>query len=365
MKRKTLIPIFFVSMVIAAISLSCQIFGSPASTPIPSPTLPQIATAEAFPETAIPTQAAENLPAPSPIPPTEAPPQVPADTPVDTPADTPIPTQLPPEATLGCKEEICVSPGSFLLLRPVGQGGRLTVDPSNRYGEYQRSTRSANLGSDFLNSSGIPVIAAADGKVIVAGDDSKVAYANRTNIYGNLVILEHRLPGINEPLYTLYAHLSEVLVNTGDMVIAGQEIGKVGMTGNVGGSTLHFELRLGENSPDATRNPELWLAPITDKSGELSGALAGSIQDADGNYIQMGNVVLELLAGPGHPALGQVYIKTYSDKKMRGRSPWGESFAVSELPPGKYQVSFWLGGMQQRLVEVQPGKLTVVRFNIR
>lgn len=241
----------------------------------------------------------------------------------------------------------------------------MTVDHSNRYGEYQRSTRSANLGVDFLNSSGVPVVAAADGTAIVAGDDSKTAYANRTNIYGNLVILEHQLPGVSEPVYTLYAHLSEVLVRTGDKVKAGQEIGKVGMTGNVGGSTLHFEVRLGENSPDATRNPELWLAPLPDKIGELSGALAGSIQDADGNYIQMGNIVLELLGGAGQPALDQVYIKTYSDKKMRGRAPWAESFAVSELPPGKYQVSFWLGGMQQRLVDVEPGKLTVVRFNIK
>lgn len=260
---------------------------------------------------------------------------------------------------------MCISPGTFLLLRPVGQGGRITVDPSNRYGEYQRSTRSANLGVDFLNSSGVPVVAAADGKVVVAGDDSKTIYANRTNIYGKLVVLEHRLPGINEPVFTLYAHLSEILVKAGDTVTAGQEIGKVGMTGNVGGSTLHFEVRLGENSPETTRNPELWLAPLTDKSGELSGALAGSIQDAEGNYIQMGNVVLEWLAGPGQPARGQVYIKTYSDRKMRGRTPWEESFAVSELPPGRYQVSFWLGGMQQRLVEVEPGKLTVVRFNIK
>ncbi len=263
-----------------------------------------------------------------------------------------------------CAEEVCIEAGTFLLQRPLAPGGRITVDPSNRFGEYLRSTRSANLGADFLNSSGAPVVAAADGVVVVAGDDSRTSYAQRPNLYGNLVVLEHSLPGIGGPVYTLYAHLSEVSVAVGDSVSAGQEIGKVGMSGNVSGSTLHFEIRHGENSLEAARNPDLWLVPLKDEDGQPTGALAGSIIDASGDYVEMGNIVLERLAGPRQPAVDQVYIQTYTDKDLIGQSPWGESFAVGELPPGEYQVSFWLDGMQQKVVQVEPGRLTIVNFQL-
>jgi murein DD-endopeptidase MepM/ murein hydrolase activator NlpD len=358
MRIKILAPLIFAGVILAVVSLGCQMIGNQARTTELSPILLQTTTVQALTETESPAQPSESLPSPSHIPPTEAPPQL--------PAETKAPPAPQPDVTTGCKEETCISAGTFLLGRPVGQGGRITVDPSNRYGEYQRSTRSANLGADFLNSTGAPVVATASGKVIVAGDDSETAYTDRNNVYGNLVILEHNLLGVSVPIYTLYAHLSEVLVNEGDTVEAGQEIGKVGMSGNVSGSTLHFEVRVGENSTNAALNPDLWLAPVQIKDGQLSGALAGSIQDEEGNYIEMGNIVLELLAGPGQPAQDQIYIQTYSDKKMRGRAPWEESFAVGELVPGTYQVSFWLvNSMHQQVVEVQPGKLTVVRFRVK
>ena len=136
------------------------------------------------------------------------------------------------------------------------------------------------------------------------------------------------------------------------------------MSGNVSGSTLHFEVRQGENSLDSARNPDLWLAPLKDQDGQPSGALAGSIIDARGEYVEMKNIVLERLAGPGQPAVDQVYIQTYTDKDLIGQKPWGESFAVGELPPGEYQVSFWLDGMQQKVVQVEPGRLTVVNFQL-
>ena len=204
------------------------------------------------------------------------------------------------------------------------------------------------------------MLAAAGGSVVVAGDDSQDNYGYRPGAYGNLVILEHQLPGIGKPVYTLYAHLSEVLVDKGDSVVAGQEIGKVGMTGRVQGSTLHFEVRHQENNWQANRNPELWLEALMNEDGEFLGSLAGRIIDGEGKFVAVQNIVLEQLAGPGLPALDQIYLSTYAAEHLRGRPPWRENFAAGDLPAGDYQLSFWLDGMQQLEFTIEPGKLTVV-----
>jgi hypothetical protein len=72
------------------------------------------------------------------------------------------------------------------------------------------------------------------------------------------------------------------------------------------------------------------------------------------------NIVLEQLAGAGSPPTDTYYLNTYSENRMVGLDPWGESFAIGDLPPGEYQVSFFRVGMQQLTVQVEPGKLTLV-----
>ena len=44
-------------------------------------------------------------------------------------------------------------------------------------------------------------------------------------------------------IQTLYAHCSKILVKENDVVEIGQEIAKVGSTGNSTGPHLHFEIR--------------------------------------------------------------------------------------------------------------------------
>jgi len=251
-----------------------------------------------------------------------------------------------------------------LLERPIAPTGRNTIDPSYRYGDYRQSTRDTHRGVDFLNSSGTPVLAAADGEVVFAGDDLEVPYGPRRNFYGNLVILEHDLPEFPEPIYSLYGQLSEISVEVGDSVSAGEEIGLVGMTGAVPGSTLHFEVRVGENSYQAARNPELWLVLLSDGSDQSLGAFAGRVLDDEGNYLPVENIVVEQLAGPGLPAIDQFYLRTYEKKELMGMSPWNESFAMGGLPAGEYQITFMLNGVQQREIEVMPGQLTLVTFKI-
>lgn len=275
------------------------------------------------------------------------------------------PAAQEPSGGPDCKQETCIYPGTFILQRPIGPSGRSTIDISIRFGSYARNLKAARHGVSFINSTGTPVLAAAEGTVVAAGNDSSTAYGPYTNYYGNLVILEHTLPASAEPLYTVYGHLSEVLVQTGQNVQAGQEIGRVGSSGDIAGSALAFEIRYGANDYDAARNPELWLAPQVDENGQTYGALAGIVMDSAGRYPTVENIVIERLAGKGKPALDTDYLKTYAEDRLKGAMPWGESFAISSLPAGAYQITFYNGpDLVQREVQVEAGKLTVVSITV-
>jgi hypothetical protein len=261
---------------------------------------------------------------------------------------------------------VCIQEGSFLLQRPIGADGRNTIDTSSRYGTLNKRTRQMYHGVQFLNSTGTPVLAAGDGVVVVAGDDSQTSYGLQPNTYGSLVILQHSLPGISEEVYTLYAHLSQLSVKVDETVESGQQIGLVGMTGSVFGSTLYFEVRVGENSYDAARNPELWLELLPDAAGAPTGVLAGRVMDAEGKYQAVANVLVEPTQKSVQSLIKQLYLKTYLESDARGLSPWAESFAASNLPEGSYQVSFWHNSkLYERVVEVQPGLVTFVTFQVK
>jgi murein DD-endopeptidase MepM/ murein hydrolase activator NlpD len=84
-------------------------------------------------------------------------------------------------------------------------------------------------GFDLAATTGTEVSAAARGTVVHAGP---------AGTYGNLVTLRH-----DNGFETRYAHLSAVDVSVGDVVEAGQDLGKVGTTGYSTGPHLHFEVR--------------------------------------------------------------------------------------------------------------------------
>ncbi|MES2398263.1 MAG: M23 family metallopeptidase [Bacteroidota bacterium] len=74
--------------------------------------------------------------------------------------------------------------------------------------------------------------------------DTVVAKLNRS--YGNVVIIRH-----NNGLETVYAHLSKILVEAGQKIEAGQQIGLGGNTGHSFGAHLHFEIRYLGQAMDA------------------------------------------------------------------------------------------------------------------
>jgi murein DD-endopeptidase MepM/ murein hydrolase activator NlpD len=88
-------------------------------------------------------------------------------------------------------------------------------------------------GIDLPAPTGTPVLAAAGGDVVYAGDGIRG--------YGNLVVLQH--PG---DMLTVYAHNSALFVAQGQTVRAGERIALVGQTGHATGPHLHFEVRQGQ-----------------------------------------------------------------------------------------------------------------------
>lgn len=105
----------------------------------------------------------------------------------------------------------------------------------------------AHPGVDIDGETGDPVSSAGRGTVALAGP-APAGYSG----YGTMVEIDH-----GQGVRTLYTHLSATEVETGDFVQAGEPVGAMGTTGNVTGSHLHFEVRVGGQQAD----PETWLPP--------------------------------------------------------------------------------------------------------
>lgn len=82
-------------------------------------------------------------------------------------------------------------------------------------------------------------IPAPSGTSIVAAASGQVAWANYSTTAGNWIGIDH-----GNGLYTVYMHMSALLVSAGQSVSQGQTIGLVGTTGSSTGNHLHFSVRL-------------------------------------------------------------------------------------------------------------------------
>ena len=177
----------------------------------------------------------EVTPTPEPeVTPTLEPEVTPTPEPEATPTPEPEATPTPePEATPSPKPEQV--PG-YQVAETDRNGDFLWPVPG--YGTVSQGyDATKHTGIDISAEQGVAVIAAADGTVShIQTWDGSTTTGDQS--YGNMVQITHA-----DERTTLYAHLSKVLVSSGDSVSAGETIGYVGNTGNADGAHLHFEVR--------------------------------------------------------------------------------------------------------------------------
>ncbi len=73
-----------------------------------------------------------------------------------------------------------------------------------------------------------------------------MSYAGTMGGYGNIIVVDH-----GDGMTTRYAHQSNLMASVGQSVRPGDQIGRVGNTGNSTGPHLHFEVRIN----DSPQNP--------------------------------------------------------------------------------------------------------------
>ncbi len=126
--------------------------------------------------------------------------------------------------------------GSMGAVRAVGNTSKVVslANPAPA-GRVSQGIHGWN-GIDFAAPSGSPVLAAANGTVII----SRMGGWNGG--YGNYIVIDH-----GDGTQTLYGHLSSDSVSVGQKVSRGQQIGGIGNTGKSTGYHLHFEVRGAKN----------------------------------------------------------------------------------------------------------------------
>ena len=124
-------------------------------------------------------------------------------------------------------------------LESLPEGGRFG---SRRF--FNNQPRSPHTGADYSAAAGEPVLAVADGMVVLADDFF---------FSGGSVFLDH-----GAGLISMYFHLRELAVEQGSEVRRGEVIGSVGQTGRATGPHLHLGLRW----RGARVDPSLLLAPL-------------------------------------------------------------------------------------------------------
>jgi murein DD-endopeptidase MepM/ murein hydrolase activator NlpD len=243
----------------------------------------------------------------------------------------------------------------FYFARPIAADNVNWPLADYRYGGVFFAPNIVHTGVDIDADEGTPILAAGPGTVVSADWGLFTgASGNIHDPYGQAVVVRHDFGYKGQTLYTIYAHMSEIMAVRGQRVEIGDVLGLVGSTGATTGPHLHFEVRLGENTFFRTYNPELWMAPP-----QGWGVLVGRLTDEEGDLLYQLRVDVRPM--PSEVPLRSV--KTYAEGAVNPDPYYNENLVLSDLPAGLYKVSFdYQDKILQYWVDIYPGQITYFTF---
>lgn len=245
----------------------------------------------------------------------------------------------------------------YTLARPIAPDGTDYIAYTYSYGSRGDGTYPIHHGVEFVNRIGTEIHAVGSGTIVAAGEDTNEVFGARTEFYGQAIIQKLDQTFRGKPIYVLYGHLYEIMVEKGQKVETGQVIGLVGMAGIAEGPHLHLEVRYGENDYNYTVNPVLWLQPF-----EGHGTLAGAVVTDDGLPVPDTRVILYQASNTSRPVR---YFTTYPDRGANPDPSWGENFVAGDLPAGQWVVEVQ-HAMQAytNTVDIVPGRTTWLTVHV-
>jgi murein DD-endopeptidase MepM/ murein hydrolase activator NlpD len=321
----------------------------PTLTPLPETATPSPTATEARPptETPRPTNTRDPLRSPTPTrtprprltsTPTEA--QLDR-TPVASPGPSATVTRLPTPTPRPSPEMTT----HYLFERPIPPDYVDRIAVFYPYASTGEGLYPPHHGVEFVNETGTPVLAAGAGRVVLALNDAeRLVGPHDWNLeedgafYGNVVVIEHDVTYNGKKVYTLYGHMDEILTETGARVETGDVIGQVGMSGIALGPHLHFEVRVGANDYQMTRNPQLWFPP---KPG--NGAIMGQVLDKEGNQVSDLLISIQMATDDRTFAYGYSYAVDRNNPTPSD-DVWQENFVFGEIPAGSYRIATRING---------------------
>ena len=243
----------------------------------------------------------------------------------------------------------------FYFARPIAADNVNWPLAEYRYGGVFFAPNIVHTGVDIDANEGAEILAAGPGTVVSAdwGLYTEVE-GNINDPYGQAVVLRHEFGYKGQSLFTVYAHMSEIIAVIGQHVETGDVLGLVGDTGATTGPHLHFEVRMGENTFYETYNPELWTAPP-----QGWGVLVGRVMDEDGDLLAQFPV--EVRPMPSEVPLRKVL--TYAVGAVNSDPYYNENLVLSDLPAGLYKITMEYNDKKlQYWVDIYPGQITYFTF---
>jgi len=136
------------------------------------------------------------------------------------------------------------------LLSPIADEYNISSSIGFREPPMGGAEYSMHKGIDLVGPTHCEIRAVANGVIIEHWVPPNGWYKGH-DVYGGMIIIKH------DGFYSLYAHLSQTYIHEGQVIKAGDIIGRQGATGLVTGEHLHFELII---------DPQLFFVPELTKS---------------------------------------------------------------------------------------------------